>query len=258
MYHYRNNLSQSIYCSRVKHIISKKRSDRWIIPSKMFKIIVCIVVALLSHAECKPYSSPKPYPDPQRQCRTGHCNVNPSLRYDSSYYPSANQLQRVGVYPGCDADDSDEVEDNQPPQPMPPSDSSDSELPVSVCVQLPPRTALKLPKCVLQQIVYALTKDDNAVEPLPGTTVAPCAQTTTPPPPPCTETTPAPPCTQPPPVLPPGPIAYPGYPMNPAVKSTTASPVVYPPPISALKQPYKPSSFCGSCRSSLTPRYNKS
>ncbi|XP_021695232.1 non-classical arabinogalactan protein 31-like [Aedes aegypti] len=219
----------------------------------MFKIIVCIVLALFSHAECKPYSSPKPYPDPQRQCRTGHCNVNPSLRYDSSFYPSANQLQRVGVYPGCDADDSDEVEESQPPPQMPPSEPSDNSLPVSVCVQLPPKTALKLPKCVLQQIVYALTKDDNALEPQPETTVAPCTQTTTPPP----QTTTAP-CTQPPPVLPPAPIVYPGYPIMPSLKTTTASPVVYPPPISALKQPYKPSSYCGSCRSSLTPRYNKS
>ncbi|XP_062550702.1 uncharacterized protein LOC134215557 [Armigeres subalbatus] len=222
----------------------------------MSKIIVCFVVALLSHVECKPYSSPKPYPDPQRQCRTGHCNVNPALRYDSSFYPSANQLQRVGVYPGCDTDDSDEVEENPPPLLLNPvMDCNENALPVSVCVQLPPKTALKLPKYVLQQIVFALTKDDNALDVLPEITFVPCVQTTAQP----DQTTTVLPLTHPPPPVPqPAPVVYPGYPMIPATTLAPASPVVYPPPISSLSQPYKPSKYCGSCRSSLTPRYNKS
>lgn len=36
-----------------------------------------------------------------------------------------------------------------------------NDLPVSICVQLPPKTPLNLPKDVLQQIVYALTNGEN-------------------------------------------------------------------------------------------------
>ncbi|XP_065076256.1 ESX-1 secretion-associated protein EspI-like [Ochlerotatus camptorhynchus] len=203
----------------------------------MLKLFVCIVVAFISQAECKPYSKPNPYPGPQRQCRTAHCNVNPALR-NEGLYPSTNQLQRVGVYPGCNADNSHEYEENHPPPPpAPPAEKCDKSLPVSVCVQIPPETALKLPKCVLQQIVYALTRNDDAPEHTPvepPCTQSPCTQSPcTQSPPPCTQTTPLP---------------------TPTPTTTTAAPVAYP----SLNYPFRPSGYCGSCRSSLTPRYNQS
>lgn len=46
-----------------------------------------------------------------------------------------------------------------------------NDLPVSICVQLPPKTPLNLPKDILQQIVYALTNGDNEEPPVQPATV---------------------------------------------------------------------------------------
>ncbi|XP_039443284.1 uncharacterized protein LOC120423509 [Culex pipiens pallens] len=144
----------------------------------MIVFLVCsaALTFAVGQVESNSYSS---YSAPQRPCSGGSfCGGHPNSLPFEPRYPSV----RVGVSPGYPGEseggnyESNEAPENNysgpskevgplyPPPPPPPPANDENQLPVSVCVQLPPKTPLKLSKSILQQIIFSLTEGNQDVD----------------------------------------------------------------------------------------------
>ncbi|XP_055604351.1 uncharacterized protein LOC129752601 [Uranotaenia lowii] len=243
----------------------------------MFKFVI-LVVAITVFSD---QSEGTPYAVPQRPC-TGDSFCGGPPNSFLPRYPS-----RVGVSPAGPAvpipadhdDDSIEFPEPEPPKPAAQVGPADENplLPVSVCVQLPPKTPLKFSKSILQQIIYSLTDGSQDVEVPAQVTIS-----TVPP------TLPPQPIYPPLPVYPKAPViahakaAAPAVPVPvpvdvviPTPEPYTVAPETVPPTLAPVysqtpryptnneipkpiySAPSRPSCYGqGSCRSDMPPRYN--
>ncbi|KAL1392762.1 hypothetical protein pipiens_012250 [Culex pipiens pipiens] len=144
----------------------------------MIVFLVCsaALTFAVGQVESNSYSS---YSAPQKPCSGGSfCGGHPNSLPFEPRYPSV----RVGVSPGYPGEsEGGNYESNEAPEssyggpskevgplcPQPPPPANDeNQLPVSVCVQLPPKTPLKLSKSILQQIIFSLTESRQDVDPV--------------------------------------------------------------------------------------------
>lgn len=146
--------------------------------SRMIVFLVCsaALTFAVGQVESNSYSS---YSAPQRPCSGGSfCGGHPNALPFEPRYPSV----RVGVSPGYPGEsEGGNYESSEAPEsnyggpskevgplcpPPPPPANDENQLPVSVCVQLPPKTPLKLSKSILQQIIFSLTESNQDVDPV--------------------------------------------------------------------------------------------
>ncbi|XP_038117150.1 extensin-like [Culex quinquefasciatus] len=142
----------------------------------LFLVCSAALTFAVGQVESNSYSS---YSAPQKPCSGGSfCGGHPNSLPFEPRYPSI----RVGVSPGYPGEsEGGNYESNEAPEssyggpskevgplcPQPPPPANDeNQLPVSVCVQLPPKTPLKLSKSILQQIIFSLTESRQDVDPV--------------------------------------------------------------------------------------------